>query len=359
MEKAFPWILLAEVALPLLFLVILLAVLLWRARRNDVRGVRALINKVQAKDASRKAALQDFLSRRMGFEEPDLSQRLSLIDSQRKAYYKALLQSFMRHDAELVAGLDEPLDAYIDAYHVLAHQGPAASPAPAPSIAAPVVAESGNQDAEIAALKRENKRLRQEAQITLGTLNNIFAEYTSMFGEQTERTDMSVEEIIEAMEKYSGRIGGQEAGDEAIKEEEEAYIRGASADAEEAESLAEEPPRPLREDEPEPLLAEMPSPEPSASELSEQEAMAAAWEASLLGDEPEDEPAQEPALLEAEEPEPALMEPPPALFDLPAEEPPAPPPPVHEEPEENEDSMIPDDLDLLFQKAKEDAERNS
>jgi chromosome segregation ATPase len=64
--------------------------------------------------------------------------------------------------------------------------------------------ELERKQAEIEELKQEIKGLKQEVHITLTTLNNIFAEYSSMFGEEVTRKDMSVEQILTAMESFSG-----------------------------------------------------------------------------------------------------------------------------------------------------------
>lgn len=202
-HDAFPLLLLLEILLPLVLLVVAMGLGIWHRRRADVQGMRDLIDAVQDRDEQRKEALREFLANNLGFEEPDLSQRVSLIDSQRKAFYKALVQAFIRHDARAVAALHEPLDAYADTYHLLAHQAP---PSAAPIVAAePAPTPPAEDSVALNNLRKENKRLKEEVHITLSTLNNIFSEYTSMFGETVDQGNLSVEEIIAAMEKYSGQ----------------------------------------------------------------------------------------------------------------------------------------------------------
>lgn len=193
----FPTLLMLEILLPLAVLIVVLVFASLRRRRQDVAGMRRLVETLQSTDEARKQALRTFLAEQLGFEDPDLSQRITLIETQRKAVYKVLIQAFLKHDAEAIAQLHEPLDAYADIYHLLAHQQNFAAAAGGDD-------DRGNE-AHATALRKENRRLKDEVNITLGTLNNIFAEYTSMFGEQIDRAQMSVEEIIAAMEKYSGQ----------------------------------------------------------------------------------------------------------------------------------------------------------
>ena len=55
-------------------------------------------------------------------------------------------------------------------------------------------------------LREENDRLKKEVSITLGTLNNIFSEYSSMLGEEGERKDMKVEDILAKMESMTQEV---------------------------------------------------------------------------------------------------------------------------------------------------------
>jgi hypothetical protein len=65
--------------------------------------------------------------------------------------------------------------------------------------------DESDKDEQIAALKAEIKALKHEVHITLTTLNNIFAEFSSMFGEEVPNREMSVDQIITAMESFAGK----------------------------------------------------------------------------------------------------------------------------------------------------------
>lgn len=106
--------------LPLLILCGVLMVLLWRRQQQDGRGMRELVERLQAREAGRKTALKAYLTEGLGLAEPALTERVELIDAQRKLFYKALIQAFLKQDRAALAQLDEPLDAYIDVYHLLA-----------------------------------------------------------------------------------------------------------------------------------------------------------------------------------------------------------------------------------------------
>lgn len=364
MDKVFSTVLLFELLLPPVVLAAVLAVAILRRRRKDVRAMRVLVDKVQARDGERLSALRAFLADHQGFGEPELGQRVILIDSQRKAFYQALVQAFLKHDAEAIARLDEPLDAYVDAYHLLAHQE-RSEPAPA-------VPGEGEDTAR---LQADNRRLKDELAITLSTLNNIFAEYTSMFGEQAERTDLSVDEIIAAMEKYSGQQPGKQ---EPALDSETVVSSGMAMLAEADSLLAQQESAPqipdelslpesaetdsssideldmdalmasAARDEPLPQTSAPVVPEPAPQALGDgddEEELSKLIFAEMDVEEGAEGVAAE-ALPEAEE-SPSIV-----VADLEA-------PPMPATQQKSVEELDVDDLDALFRRAQEDAERNN
>jgi hypothetical protein len=73
-------------------------------------------------------------------------------------------------------------------------------------------------------LQQENQRLRHEIHITLSTLNNMFAEYSSMFGNDEGDRNLSVSQIVDRMQQLSG--GG---ANEALQKAEQADVASALA----------------------------------------------------------------------------------------------------------------------------------
>jgi len=207
-ESFLPWILMIEIILPFIVLAMILLVVLVRSKSRLKESMRELIINVKDNEAVNKESVQRFLHEKLGFAESEVDKLSAEIIKERKFFFRTFVSSILNKDIENLALLDEELSRITERYHGLAVSNTSAA-------AESPVEESTMSDsllqsdleaklAEIEELKEKNKSLKQEVHVTLTTLNNIFAEYSSMFGEEVVKKDMSVEQILTAMESFSG-----------------------------------------------------------------------------------------------------------------------------------------------------------
>lgn len=262
-------------ALPSALAFLTVLILGFRRKSGQRRSCETLLAQVKASDEEVRQSLQHFLAESLRLETEQVSQRTEDILDLRKALYRQLFKAVLQQDAAALAGLDGQVVALINAYHVLVPQ----LPAPVPIAVAP------RNDAAADQLRVENERLRRESAITMGTLNNIYAEFSSMFGNEVPTNPLSVEQIMERMQALAITTEDNEAPDMSAAEVEAilAADTGASA-ASAVEQLAAEVD-----------AAEFESPS-SAAEPSWEDAFSEAAPAAA-------EPSWDEAFAEAEKPE--------------------------------------------------------
>jgi len=217
-ESWFSWLLVVEIVLPFVIVSILLIVLLVRGQSRYKDAMRELILNVKDNEPVQKEATQRFLHEKLGLDEKAVEKHSADIIRERKFFFRTFVSSVLNKDVENLASLDEELSRITEKYHDLA-VGSATKPAQDESDASSDTSALNSQleakEAQIEALKQESKSLKQEVHITLTTLNNIFAEYSSMFGEDIAKKDMSVEQILTAMESFSGAKSEDSSSDAA------------------------------------------------------------------------------------------------------------------------------------------------
>ncbi len=214
------WLLVVEIAFPFILLSIVLIAILIRNKSRYKDAMRELIINVKDNEPVRIEATQRFLHEKLGLAESEVEKLASDIIKERKFFFRTFVASILNKDVENLATLDEELSRITEKYHALTPNisSTAAESAPADvgGDTSALQSELESKQAEIEQLNQEMKGLKQEVHITLTTLNNIFAEYSSMFGEEVARKDMSVEQILTAMEAFSGTKGETESSPEPV-----------------------------------------------------------------------------------------------------------------------------------------------
>lgn len=268
-------------ALPSALAFLTLLVVGFRRRSAQRRACESLLAQVKASDEDVRQSLQHFLGESLRLESAEVSRHTDELLELRKGLYRQLFKAVLQQDSTALAGLDARLVALINAYHVLEPQ----MPAPAPVAVAP------RNDAVHDQLRAENERLRRESAITMGTLNNIYAEFSSMFGNEIPTNPLSVEQIMERMQAMSVTPEEAETPDMSAAEVEAILAADLGGGAQAAEPAST------------PAMAAAPAPEPAAIE-AESEAEPS-WEQAFAEAAPSgDEPSWEDAFAEAEKPEP-------------------------------------------------------
>ncbi len=214
------WLLILEIVFPLLLLSIVLIVILVRGKARFKDAMRELIVNVKDNEPIQKEATQRFLRENIGLDDSAVEKVSSDIIRERKFFIRTFVSSILNKDVENLATLDDELSRIIEKYHALKPETgkptEEASEAVEDDKADALRSELESKQAQIEELREESKSLKQEIHITLSTLNSIFAEYSSMFGEETPQKDMSVEQILTAMESFSS--GDDFDDDEALSD---------------------------------------------------------------------------------------------------------------------------------------------
>lgn len=201
------WLLVVEIAFPFILLSIVLIAILIRGKTRYKDAMRELIINVKDNEPLQNEATQRFLQEKLGLDDASAGKLSSEIIKERKFFFRTFVASILNKDVENLATLDEELSRITEKYHALTPNiagAPEEAAIETSGDASALQSELESKQAEIEQLKQEVKGLKQEVHITLTTLNNIFAEYSSMFGEDVARRDMSVEQILTAMESFSG-----------------------------------------------------------------------------------------------------------------------------------------------------------
>ena len=193
MPDVFNILFLLLVIMPFLLAVIALSIVVFRRKKQDRKSLQNLISNYKEKEEGRKQSVLEFLKNKVGIEDPEREEMSQKILQARKSFLQKIISSFLTREQEAISNLDNDLSVISQAYQELSISMSAQDEA--------IVADSDMTES-LAKLKKENKNLKIEVHTTLSTLNSIFAEYTSMFGEETDRKDMSVDEILEAMESF-------------------------------------------------------------------------------------------------------------------------------------------------------------
>ncbi|MCP4412508.1 MAG: hypothetical protein GY808_08065 [Gammaproteobacteria bacterium] len=229
MQDTFNLLLLLEVVLPFFILTLVLTFILFRRKAQDKKALQRLITQFKEKEEDRRESTIEFLKNKAGLEDPAREEASKKLLKARKSFLQKIITTFLTRKAEAIANLDNELSVITSAYQELSIVLPQDEVSNQKEEDAPPAAKSEIKvegdpelEKELKRLRNENKSLETEIETTLSTLNSIFAEYTSMFGEETKSKDMSVEDILSAMESYGQDNVNAASDTDSLKEEPEA-----------------------------------------------------------------------------------------------------------------------------------------
>ncbi len=198
-----PLLIVLALSLPSLLTAVVLAVLLIRRKALERGGVERLLAAVKSAEPSFRAALLQRLVNEFQCEEESAGQTADKLVKHRRQTYKQVLTALLDRDPGALVRLEPVItdfaDVHLKALSALSLQAGKRESAPI-AVPAGLIPQAPPIDAGEAVLRGENDRLRREVSLTLSTLNNIFAEYASMFGDEHTRRDMSLPEILSAMQ---------------------------------------------------------------------------------------------------------------------------------------------------------------
>lgn len=189
---------------PAVVVAIVLAVLIIKRKAQDRRAVELLLLAVKVAEPAYREHLLGKLGAN-GHADPDkLAALVDKLIKGRRQYFKQLLAALLDRKPTGLLAIEPALQQYgelhLQAMAVLARSpAPAMAEPPSPSTGGPAAPTTVVESQ----LRGENERLRREVGLTLSALNNIFAEYASMFGDEHTRRDMNLEEILSSMQQLA------------------------------------------------------------------------------------------------------------------------------------------------------------
>lgn len=249
------WVIALEVALPFILLTMVLAVALIQANKKNKVAVRKLILKIKNNDDNQKEILKQYLTQKLAMDEKQSKTIVKKIINERKFLFRNLISGILDKSPEAITNLDDDLSRITGHYHALDIEVQKEEPGSE---------EEKEQRENIEELQQEVKTLKHEVHVTLTTLNNIFAEFSSMFGEEVADTEMSVDQIITAMETFSTKSESDTTTDDTAESPVEEVIEEPDASAEPQEDLDLDVAEDVSEE-----LVEPAEPEPPVDEKEE------------------------------------------------------------------------------------------
>jgi hypothetical protein len=223
------YLIIAEFVLPPLLLSGILLWMFFRRRGTQNKIAEHIAEKSAVQVAKQHEQLVKWLETELGYEGEELNKASQSIMDWRNAMYKNYIHGLLKQDTDLLKGLPHDFSLFFSEIMTLKNSSgadEAAREAEAAAAAAAAVieaAEAANKKAEsqvgelttktkklvedLESLKTHSQGVEQEKEFTLKALNNIFSEYMTMFGEELETKDLSVEQIVDEMDKIINRDG--------------------------------------------------------------------------------------------------------------------------------------------------------
>ncbi|WP_444998265.1 hypothetical protein [Aliikangiella sp. IMCC44359] len=224
-DAVISWLLVVEFALPFALLNVVFLLIIMKNRKMAKESARKLILKIKNNEEHEKSNVIDFLTQKAGYEEDKAKSLAKKLINERKFLFRNIISGLLDKNEEAIVTLERDMARVTERYHALEFNANAQEEV--------AVEETSNQEDldKIDELKQEVKGLKHEVHVTLTTLNNIFAEFSSMFGEEVPETEMSVDQIITAMESFSDKSVSSVPESDTEQEESESFDEGDELDA--------------------------------------------------------------------------------------------------------------------------------
>ncbi|SEO53465.1 hypothetical protein [Aquisalimonas asiatica] len=200
-------IILGELVIIVGLILILTVFMGGRRRSRDKRAAENLAHSVRSTEKTRDKRLRQLLEERYGYTGDELEAQVNHLLEAEKQFYTRFLDLYLNRDPQSAEKVHQYLQDVIRPY---TEMEPVATPDAA---APPDDTESDDEtapDGDSAPTPSYDKRdMLEEIQLYRQTLNQVFAEYTAMFGIKQDSTrELSAQEIRQRME--SGQLAGPE-----------------------------------------------------------------------------------------------------------------------------------------------------
>ncbi|MGB0496085.1 MAG: hypothetical protein ACPGJI_06995 [Kangiellaceae bacterium] len=204
-------LLIVEAAAPFFILSIFLTLALMSGRKKMKKAAQQLILNVKSSEKKDREEVKKYLKESLNIDKKKANKACKKITNEKRFLLRNILSGVLDKNVDAIANLNQDINRVLHQYHQLEMEAPVVEDTIAQEPVEDTQSENSDSKDENKALKKEIKGLKQEVHITLTTLNNIFKEFSSMFGENTPENNMSVEQIITAMESFSEKDTTNEA----------------------------------------------------------------------------------------------------------------------------------------------------
>lgn len=183
-----------------------------RRRARDKRAAENLAQSVRNTEKTRDKRLRQLLEERYGYSGDELEAQVNHLLEAEKQFYSRFLDLYLNRDPESAERVHQYLQDVIRPY---TEMEPAVEPdSKLPSAAPPPTdndetgdTEAGSGGDSAGSPSYDKRDMLEEIQLYRQTLNQVFAEYTAMFGIKQDSTrELSAQEIRQRME--SGQLAG-------------------------------------------------------------------------------------------------------------------------------------------------------
>ncbi|WP_290635912.1 hypothetical protein [Aquisalimonas sp.] len=184
-----------------------------RRRARDKRAAENLAQSVRSTERTRDKRLRHLLEERYGYAGEELEAQVNRLLEAEKQFYSRFLDLYLNRDPQSAERVHQYLQDVIRPY---TEMEPAVEPdTKASAIATPGADSASDAGEEVSdgdstpTPSYDKRDMLEEIQLYRQTLNQVFAEYTAMFGIKQDSTrELSAQEIRQRME--SGQLAGPE-----------------------------------------------------------------------------------------------------------------------------------------------------
>jgi hypothetical protein len=178
--SAFLFWTLAEVALVLFVVLLVLGLYLWWRKRRDYAAAKRLIANVKQAMPQRDAEMQAILGEGYGYAGDRLAGVIAALRKGEMAVYKALLRAYLKRDRHFLTQWHRIFEHAVAPYRSL--EVPKGQ-----QKAGTQASEIDNRELE--ALRKKNQELTDELRVTMDTMGRVLGEYSGMFSREEEEGD--------------------------------------------------------------------------------------------------------------------------------------------------------------------------
>ncbi len=184
-------ILLVEGFTILLIVLLLIVFMSKRKKGRKVRAVKQLVKQIKKQSEVRTKETGSFLQEIYQLDSDELKKAVKSIDRSEKQLFQKLVNSYLSEDPTIICAMDAAIAELIETYKTLKPKEQ--------------IIEKGSDEKEkqlgieLAALKEENEKVKDELEATKQKMTDMISEFGNMFGGGSDH-EMANFEVVEKVE---------------------------------------------------------------------------------------------------------------------------------------------------------------